>query len=250
LVVHSLFDVPAHRWGTIGLGIAALALACPATAEAVGSRRAALLPLGIAAFWTLPLWFDGPAWAPFQLERVLVRDQTGLVMLSEVEQSLRYFPLNPGLHLAAGERLLAARALPPSRWQNEFRLAARLVPGSSQICMNLARLCRSFDPSISLHYWQMAVERAGERRVDAFHLALRETEGIPGSFAMWEGYVGAQPDLALVFSEKVPSDQGRDYFELWWQQRGRLRSRFQTRKRTRSCAWPKTGGPLNSSSSG
>jgi hypothetical protein len=66
----------------------------------------------------------------------------------------------------------------------------------------------------------MAVERAGERRVDAFHLALRETQNIPGALGTWEGYVAAQPDLALVFSEKVPNEQGRDYFQLWWRDRG------------------------------
>src|SRR4030095_11209926 len=76
------------------------------------------------------------------------------------------------------------------------------------------------DSAVALHYWQMAVERAGERRVDAFHLALRETQGIPGALGTWEGYVAAQPDLALVFSEKVPPDHGRELFLLWWRERG------------------------------
>jgi hypothetical protein len=187
LVVHSIFDVPAHRWGTIGLAIAALAVACPATGETVPSRRAAILPFGIAAFWALPLWLDGPAWSTFQLDRLIARDQTGRVMLSEIEKSLRHFPLNGALHLAAGERLLAARALPPSRWQNEFRLATRLNPASSRICTDIARQCRPVDQSIALHYWQLAVERAGERRVDTFHLALRETQGIRDALDTWQG---------------------------------------------------------------
>jgi hypothetical protein len=29
LLLHGAIDVPAHRWGTLGLGLAALAIACP-----------------------------------------------------------------------------------------------------------------------------------------------------------------------------------------------------------------------------
>ncbi|MEQ1861976.1 MAG: O-antigen ligase family protein, partial [Chthoniobacteraceae bacterium] len=51
LLAHAVFDVPAHRWGTAGFALAALALACPASSEGPRAPRlAALVPLGVAGF--------------------------------------------------------------------------------------------------------------------------------------------------------------------------------------------------------
>ena len=222
LFTHAIFDVPAHRWGTAGFALVALALACPAApGQGMSSRLAATVPLGVAGFWLLPLWLEKPSWSTFQLDRVLSSHliPPGLP-LGELEASLRCFPLNAQLHFARGERLLRTGALPPSRWQNELRIATRLVPNSWEICVRSARLCRAVQPSLALHYWQLAIERATRQRVDVFGRAVRETAGIPGAADTWASYAETHADLALLLSETLPEDAGRRYYELWWQNRG------------------------------
>lgn len=222
LVTHAVFDVPAHRWGSAGFALAALALACPAVPESRSAGRlAATVPLGIAAFWLLPLWLEKPTWSTFQLDRVLASQPIppGLP-LRDIETSLGSFPLNAQLHFARGERLLRTGALPPSRWQQEFRIATRLVPNSWEMCARAARLCRSVQPSLALHYWQLAIERAVRQRVDIFGRAVAETRGLPGADATWAGYVETHTDLALLLSEGMSGEEGRRYFELWWRERG------------------------------
>jgi len=222
LLAHAVFDVPAHRWGTVGFALAALALACPAAAEAhIASRRAAAVPLGVATFWLLPLWLEKPAWSTFQLDRAIagLSIPPGLP-LEEIDTTLRAFPLNAQLHFARGERLLRTGALPPSRWQNEFRIATRLVPNSWEICVRAAKLCRPVQPSLAMHYWQMAIERATRQRVDVFGRAVQDTAGFPGAADTWSAYAETHPDLALLFSEGLSDEAGRHYYELWWRQRG------------------------------
>jgi hypothetical protein len=180
-----------------------------------------LLPIAVAGFWSLPLWFDWPVASPFRLARLLAREEiTRAVPAAELEEMLRAFPLNARLHEALGERRLAQRAAPPAEWQKEFRIAARLLPASWQACVRYARRLRAISPAQSLHYWQLAIERAGWRRVEIFQDALRETRAMPGAQAIWEGYIGAQPDLALVYSQFLPPEQGRACYEAWWQTRG------------------------------
>lgn len=222
LLAHAVIDVPAHRWGTLGFALAALALACPAAAEARSApRRSAIMPLGIAAFWLMPLWFEKPAWSTFQLDREIASLSIPPgPPLSEIDVMLRGFPLNPQLHFARGERLLKTGALPPSRWQNELRIATRLVPNSWEICARSARLCRSVQPSLAMHYWQLAIERATRQRVDIFGRAVKDTAGFPGAADIWSAYAETHPDLALLFSEGLPDDAGRHYYDLWWRQRG------------------------------
>ena len=227
LLAHSFFDVPAHRWGTAGFALAAFALACPSRAEgrSRSSRAIGLIPLGVAGFWLLPLKFEWPMWSTFQLDRLLAAEAVppGLP-LRELDDALRCFPLNAQLHLSRGERLLRTGALPPTRWQHEFRLAVRLVPNSWQICARVARRCRAVQPSLELHYWQMAVERATRQRVEVFSMALQETAGLSGADAVWASYAEANADLGLLLGERLPDEEGRRYYDHWWAQRGSVLS--------------------------
>ncbi len=64
LLVHAIFDVPAHRWGTAGFALAILAVTCPYSSrdekKVVIGGKFALVPLGIAAFWLLPFVTNFP----------------------------------------------------------------------------------------------------------------------------------------------------------------------------------------------
>ena len=83
LLIHALIDVPAHRWATAGFALAALAIGCAptsATGLIPSPRKAGLVPLGIAVFWTLPFLSDFPAWSPLSLTRLLARSSTNMVL--------------------------------------------------------------------------------------------------------------------------------------------------------------------------
>jgi hypothetical protein len=167
LLIHSIFDVPAHRWGTAGFALAALAMACPMRLEGRRVRealQAAIVPLGVAAFWALPFLWSIPAWSPVALMQLLARDgkASDRVSLHEVQTALRYFPLNPDLHQSAGLRELSIDGRKaPASWQREFGIAARLEPSSWYLCLAQARVCQRVVPSLAFKYWQEAVERGG-----------------------------------------------------------------------------------------
>lgn len=221
LLAHSWVDVPGHRWGTAGFALAALAIACPIGLDApVAPRRAALIPLGIAGSWILPIIANGPAWSPFQLDRVLSAGAMNpQAHAKEIQAALRWFPLNPKLHLLHAQYLEGTGAR-PAQWQNEYRVAARLLPASWKICAQIAQHCQRVSPSLGLHYWQMAVERASLHRGEAFKNALRETAGLPAADGTWQSYVETHPDLLLVYAEARAETSGREYFDLWWGTRG------------------------------
>jgi O-antigen ligase len=221
LLAHAWIDVPAHRWGTAGFALAALAIACPASVDApAGSRRAALVPLGIAGFWMLPIFANGPAWAPFQLDRVLSAGAMNPPAYGrEIHAAIRWFPLNPKLRLLHAN-YLEIIAANPALWQNEYRIAARLLPSSWKICAQIAQHCQLVSPSLALHYWQMAVERASLHRVEAFQNALRETANLPGADGAWQSYVDIHSDLLLTYAEARADTSGREHFDLWWERRG------------------------------
>jgi O-antigen ligase len=225
LMAHSFVDVPAHRWGTAGFALAALAVACPASVDSpIGSRRAALVPFAIAGFWILPIIANGPSWSPFQLDRVLsVGAMNPSAHGREIQTAIRWFPLSAKLRLLHGHYLELAGAR-PAVWQNEYRVAARLIPSSSTICAQIARRCERVSPSLALHYWQMAIERASLHRIDIFRSAVKETRNLRGAEATWQSYVELHPDLLLayaeLFTEIGATESESEYFNLWWERRG------------------------------
>ena len=230
LLIHSIFDVPAHRWATAGFGLAALAIACAPTALPSAAtvpnlvpaqRRTVLVPALIACFWLLPILFDFPAWSPLELNRLLTREQTTpYVSVRELERSLGYFPLNPTLHYSiALHQIDDPKGRRSAEWQQHFRIAARLVPGSWELAAMQARACTRVAPGLSLHYWQLAVERAGHRSEEVFGIAMRETVRVPNYTVTWEQYARLHPELLLTFARNVPEAKSREAYANWWTQR-------------------------------
>jgi O-antigen ligase len=225
LLVHALFDVPAHRWGTAGFALAALAIACPMRLggrQAREPRQAALVPLLVAAFWWLPLQFDVPAWSPLQLVRLVEQDahMPGMVPLAELETELHYFPLNADLHQSVGVRELRLYGRQnPTDWQRHFAIASRLEPGVWEVAQSQARACERVSPLLALGYWQEAVQRGGIHRDEILRTAVQETMRFPAAQAAWGRYVEAHPELLLAYAQGLPETMGRYYFGRWWKLR-------------------------------
>lgn len=248
LLCHSLFDVPAHRWGTVIFALAALAVAAPyrsgsgSEEHAPGeeaeegeeprpapppsaplvraSRAVALVPLCIAGFWGFCLVSAWPAWSPLTLQRTIARLTLGQrPSAEELRELLRFFPLQPALHQALGDRMIAGRVPGGDRWSERFRTAIRLSPAQWPTAVAIARSAMRVSPGRSLNFWQQAIERAGWRRADVFQTALRETAKLPAAAAAWEQYAEANPDLLLPLAQTVPPENGRPAFERWWQLR-------------------------------
>jgi O-antigen ligase len=225
LLLHAVYDVPAHRWGTAGFALAALALACPV--EGGGShersRRLGWVLAAIAGFWALPFVIDGPAWSPLHLSRLLARDAARSdVRLAEFERSLRWFPLTTWLHqgLATRQLQVDGRAR-PGVWQRHFAIASRLVPASWTVPAAQARAAAGFAPELALGYWQQAVDRGRLHRSEILGTALVETAEWPSAAAAWSRYAEANPELLLTYAALQPEEQGRYFFAQWWEQRGR-----------------------------
>ncbi len=223
LLAHAAIDLPAHRWGTLAFALAALGLACPWRARGVvlpPSRKPALLALGIAGFWALPLYSGGPAWSPLTLDRLLVRQATsGNVTPPEFEQALRYFPLNASLHQAAGMARLRS-GTPSGEWRRHFQIGNRLVPGSWRSPAEQARATRQISPGFSLSSWQVAIERGGHQREDLLALGMRDFAGDSAAETTWSSYAEAHPDLLLAYARSAPEPLARDAYERWWKVRG------------------------------
>jgi O-antigen ligase len=224
LLLHSVFDVPAHRWGTAALGLAMLALACPIETRLAPARlggKSALPLLALAAFWAAPLVSHGPAWSPLHLTQLLARDSTGGdVQLSDFQRSLRYFPLNPWLHqgFAARQMHVDGRAR-PGVWQRHFAIAARLTPNSWTVPAAQARLSRRFAPELSLAFWQQAVDRGTLHRSEIFTTAMAETRGLPDAAGSWARYVESNPKLLLDYAATLPDETARSYYTRWLEER-------------------------------
>lgn len=225
LLCHALYDVPAHRWVIAGFALAVVAIACPMhlTGRPVAQPwQAALVPLGIAVFWSLPFYFNVPAWSPSSLGRLLTRDAVpGLVGIEEVQRGLRYFPLNPDLHQSLGLRLLRQHGrAAPETWQRHFGVAARLQPSVWDLSLVQARAVQRVAPSLALPFWQQAVERGGGHRAEVLGMAVQETAGQVAAQSAWGRYVEAHPDLLLTYAQLLTDSRGRYYYERWWKQRG------------------------------
>jgi len=225
LLIHAIFDVPAHRWGTAGFALAALALACPMRIESrrvQEPRQAALVPLAIAGFWWLPLHWFVPAWSPLCLNRLIEMDALapGLVQLSELKTALHYFPLNADLHQSVGLRELKVFGRSnPVTWQRHFGIASRLQPSSWEVSMAQARACQRVAPALALAYWQQAIERGNIHRDEILGTAVQETNRSPAAQTAWGHYVEAHPQLLLAYAQIVPEQFGGYYYGRWWKLR-------------------------------
>jgi len=221
---HSVFDVPAHRWGTAGFALAALALACPMRLEGrriFSPRKAALVPLAVVAFWVLPFFGNVPAWSPLSLNRVLARHALSLdVSLEQLEKMARYFPLSSDLNQHLGMRELAVLGRSkPSVWQRHFSLASQLLPGSWHLPRAQARAVAPFSPGLALGYWQQAVGRGAAHRGDVLIEAVNATQASPMAAESWSRYVAANPRLLLAYAQLVPPERARSVATQWWQAR-------------------------------
>ena len=224
LLAHAVFDVPAHRWGTAGFALAALALACPMRLEGArffAPRKTALVPLAVAVFWMLPFLCAGPAWSPLTLARVLARHAaSGDVPLAQLENMARFFPLNSDLNQDLGLRELAVRGRSaPSAWQRHFSIASALLPGSWALPAAQARAVVRLSPGLALGYWRQAIARGALHRDEVFRQAVRETAASPLAAAAWGRYAEENPRLLLAYAETVPAEQARYYYARWWQDR-------------------------------
>lgn len=236
LLAHSAIDVPAHRWGTAALALAALALGmAPAQREdgaelewnlqsaawQRAARRAGLVPLGVAAFWMLPFLADWPAWSPPWAARLIAK-ATGEAGVStkELDAGLAAFPLNAHLHQLRGFQELQREQPDPEIWQRHFRAALRLSPGSWSLAVLQARACEEASPSVAIELWQEAVARGGMRSHELLGMALDETGGFPGAKAAWSNYVKANPSLSLAYARRLPPEEGVAFYDRWWRERG------------------------------
>jgi len=225
ILAHAFIDVPAHRWGTAGFALAALAIACPMR---LGGRRtyeprqAAFVPLAVILIWVLPFLLDVPRWSPTSLVRMVSRqDIPGALTLAELQASLRYFPLNTDLRENVGLRLLELHGREaPQVWQREFAIVSRLMPGSWFVTAGQAEAVQRFSKMLALPYWEQSVARGGIHRDEIFADALHATGTSPLASSEWGRYVEAHPRLLLAYARLVPESQAGYYFGRWWKLRG------------------------------
>ena len=221
LIIHAMFDVPAHRWATAGFALAILAVACPFPSrkekKVVFGRKMALIPLGTALFWLLPFVANFPAWSPSSLTKSISLDDA-LVSEVRLENELRYFPLSPSLHYSLGTHLLGEYKEVQAAWEH-FRIADRLEPASWSLPAAEAEASRAFSPGMTLHYWSLAIERSGHRKEEIFFLAWNNTESFPMAPLFWNNYVETNPQLLLSYPRVSPGVDGRYYFQRWWNER-------------------------------
>lgn len=225
LFVHALFDVPAHRWGTAGFALAALAIACPlrlAGRRVEEPRKTVLVPLAVALVWLLPFLADVPRWSPTALTRLITRQAVPPgVPLGDLESGLRWFPLNADLHQAAGLRRLGLQGREaPAAWQRHFAVAARLVPSSWYLTTAQARAVQRLSPMMALPYWQQSVTRGGIHREEILAAAWEETARSPAARAAWGRYAEAHPQMLLAYARLMPETHAGYYYGRWWKQRG------------------------------
>ncbi len=223
LLSHSIWDVPAHRWATAAFGLAALALVSPFRSDELrtgADRRLGFAVLGVAFFWLLPFITGFPAWSPTTTELLLARETKtpGQVPLSDLERALRFFPLESDLHQAIGMRQLPSPDSQDSAWQH-FSVANRLQPSCWSLPANQAAATRRFSAGMSLHFWTVAIERAGPRGDEIFQMAYKDTSDLPVAGSFWGGYVETKPSMLLPYAKCVPDDEAVRCYSLWWQTR-------------------------------
>jgi O-antigen ligase len=225
LLCHSLWDVPAHRWGTAGFALAALALACPPRGKGGTwhpGKALALAPIAIAVFWGMPFLNGIPPASPTSLTRLLIENATSQrVSMEELEGELRQFPLSFQLHVAIALRKIAIPGKQHEAWSH-FRTALRLRPGSWALAATAAKAASRVSPGMTLHFWSVTVERAGHRAGEMLNFAHRETLQYTIADGFWDRFVEAHPHLLLDYALILPDDEGQYFFDTWMAQRSSL----------------------------
>jgi O-antigen ligase len=225
LLVHGIFDIPAHGWVTGGFALAALAVAFPVRLgdrRAPEPRQAALVPLAVAALWWIPIRWGVPAWSALHLNELTERVELapGFASIGEMETALRYFPLDADLHWAVGFRQLRANARANMEsWQRHFGVARLLQPSVWSYRQAAARACQRVAPSVALEYWREAVDVGGVHSGDLFSTAVAETARFPAAQSFWDHYVETHPQMLLIYAKSVPEVMGQYYFRRWWKLR-------------------------------
>lgn len=225
LLCHSIWDVPAHRWGTAGFGLAMLAIACPLRQRDSAlrlDRMTALVPLGIAGFWLLPFFYDAPEASPETLKRLLARSASTptRVPVETLQSELRWFPLDYHLHQALGLRLLVTAKNLDEAWR-EFRAADRLATFLWQLPFAQAWASRQYSSGMTVYFWSLAIERGGRRTDDIFQIALRNTQDLDVAESFWASYSVDHPEFLLSYADFLPDrDAGRAVYDRWWKTRG------------------------------
>jgi O-antigen ligase len=225
LICHSLWDVPAHRWGTAAFGLALLAIACPPLHRRRQIRLDRLwagVPLLIGGFWLMPFLGNAPIWSPEGTRQLLgllnySPTSASLEKLREIEQ---WFPLDAELHEQIGVREMVIEHRPEKAWQ-EFRVADRLSPASWALPAMQGWLSRDYSPGMSFHFWSTAIERADRRAPEIFLAAYQNSIDLAGAEAYWRDYAESNPEFLLCYADAVSTDEaGRTAFNHWWQARG------------------------------
>ena len=104
------------------------------------------------------------------------------------------------------------------------------MPGSWELAAMQARACARVSPGISLHYWQLAVERAGHRAEEVLGIGMTETARISGSAGAWEQYAHNHLDLLLTYARNTREPASRRAYEHWWTGRGSVEGNLDERE--------------------
>lgn len=220
LLVHSIYDVPAHRWATAAFALAALGAACPARDDRERLARPwALLPAGVAALWLVPLLTLRPLWNTGALNQALAENYTSTRVSGKVLARLaEYFPLDPDLQHALGVRRLINRGSPAEAWRR-FRIADRLKPASFLMPASQAVLAGPVSREMTYHLWTVAIDRAGHRAEDIFLLAWERTRAYPDADRFWRQYAGANPQFLLSYARVAEPSDTAGLLREWRQRR-------------------------------
>ncbi len=236
LLTHAVFDVPAHRWATLGFGLALVAVAFPfrgGSAEGRVSRRALFLPLGIAGFWLLPFVGFAPGWSTvtptllLNIESPATKRDASLARptLAQWQSVLRWFPLDPWLYEYTGERLLETQPRNEALWQWHFSVARRLAASAWWFPVQQANAVGTRAPATAITLWQDGVDRAGTKSDEVLRDGVRATAAMGPARSLWGQFISTRPRFALVYARMLmeelhesPEDV-RGFFEMWWENR-------------------------------